>query len=81
MRMMKLLRDLDGCAPMTVLKSKKLVTAFSDSPRSLRIWSMPTFVKICDIDAQQGPIKDLDACGSLLYSIATDKCLKLWHLR
>jgi hypothetical protein len=81
MRMMKLLRDLDGCAPMTVLNSKKIVTAFSDSPQSLRIWSMPSFVKICDINAHQGPIKDLDACDSLLYSIATDKRLKLWHLR
>ena len=30
MRMMKLLRDLDGCAPMTVLNSKKIVTVFSD---------------------------------------------------
>ncbi len=66
---------------MTVLNSKKIVTAFSDSPQPLRILSIPTFVKICDINAHQGPIKDLDACGSLLYSIATDKCLKLWHLR
>lgn len=33
-------------------------------------------VKICGIDARQGPVKDLDSCGSLVYSIATDKCLK-----
>jgi hypothetical protein len=24
----------------------------------------------------RGPWKDLDSCGSLVYSIATDKCLK-----
>ena len=81
-RMMRLLRDLDGCAPMVKLvtnTSHTIVTSFPDSPQSLRLWSTPNFAKPRDIDAHTGPIKALDSIDSCLFSIANDRCLKLWH--
>lgn len=79
LRMFKLVRDLDGCAPMALLDSKHIVSSYPDLPQSVRVWPASSFVKACDIEAHMGSIQGLDSNGTCLYSIAADNLLKIWH--
>jgi len=78
LRTQKLLRDLDGCAPMSVLADHHIVSSCPDLRQAFRIWPVSTFAKLCDMNAHAGNIQDLKSNGSCLYSIAMDRDIKIW---
>ena len=83
MRMLRLLRELDGKGPAVLWgggrRQPLLLSCSVDLPQGLIAWELTHWRRRFILNAHSSDILDLDHHDSTLYSIAADGCIKIWQ--
>eukprot|EP00960_Hanusia_phi_P013422 393470-Hanusia_phi.AAC.1 len=83
LRMLKMLRELDGKAPAVVCGGSRrqplLLSSSVDLPHAVLGWELKGWQRKFIINAHSSDVLDLEHEDSLVYSIAPD-AIKIWQL-